>query len=378
MLDLEALGRKIKELRKRRGLTQETFANELNVSFQAVSNWERGIDSPDIDNLINIAKYFNVLVDELIRPQTDFLILGIDGGGTKTEFAISTLGGHILKKFIWDGSNPNDIGFEKSYEIIQGGINAALVEFPTVRAVFCGVAGMTTGNHAARMTEQLRVRYPSLKIEIRSDSANLFAMDDRCDMALISGTGAVVFVKKKNEYIRLGGWGYLFDDPGSAYSIGKDGIVLALSEEESFEAPSRVSQLLRKKLDAPSVWSGIDSFYKGGRSYIASLAHVVFDAYREGDAKAIAIVEKNVKHLAELINCGIQKHNARPMVIASGGIFEHYEDIMLSQMAKYTDARIVICKLPPVYGACRRAASLLQDELPNDFYDNFKRSYGGN
>ena len=107
------------------------------------------------------------------------------------------------------------------------------------------------------------------------------------------------------------------------------------------------------------------------------MAHVVFDAYSEGDPKAIAIVEKNAKHLGDLINCGIKKHNARPIVIASGGIFEHYEDIMLSQMAKYTEAEIVICKLPPVYGACRHTVCLLQDDIPNDFYENFKRSYGG-
>ena len=37
--------------------------------------------------------------------------LGIDGGGTKTEFAVSTVDGHVLRDFKRDGSNPNDIGF---------------------------------------------------------------------------------------------------------------------------------------------------------------------------------------------------------------------------------------------------------------------------
>ena len=377
MLDIEILGKRIKELRKKHGLTQATFANELNVSFQAVSNWERGIDPPDIDNLINIAKYFNVLIDELIRPQSDFLILGIDGGGTKTEFVVSTVDGHVLKHFIQNGSNPNDIGFEKSYEIIKSGLNVALTEFPTIRATFGGIAGMASGNYAARMTELLQKQYPSLKSEIAGDATNLFAMDERCNMAMISGTGSVVYVKKGNEYIRLGGWGYLFDDAGSAYSIGRDAVILALSEEETLEAPSRISQLLRKKLDAQTVWNGIDSLYKGGRPYIASLAQVVFDAYREGDSKAVSIVEHNAKYLGELLNCGVKKHNVNPIAIASGGVFEHHEEIMLSQIVKYTDAEIVVCKLPPVYGACRRAVSILQNDIPNEFYENFKRSYGG-
>ena len=43
MLDLNLIGRRIKELSKERGLTQSAFAEEMHVCFQAVSNWERGI-----------------------------------------------------------------------------------------------------------------------------------------------------------------------------------------------------------------------------------------------------------------------------------------------------------------------------------------------
>ena len=57
MLDINLLGNRIKELRKQRGLTQNAFADALHVSFQAVSNWERGIAPPELENLINIATY---------------------------------------------------------------------------------------------------------------------------------------------------------------------------------------------------------------------------------------------------------------------------------------------------------------------------------
>ena len=53
MLDIRTLGSRIKELRKERGLTQDAFAGAIHVSFQAVSNWERGIAPPEIENLIN-------------------------------------------------------------------------------------------------------------------------------------------------------------------------------------------------------------------------------------------------------------------------------------------------------------------------------------
>ena len=81
MFDVKMLGNRIKELRKQHGLTQNEFANMFDVSFQAVSNWERGIAPPDLENICRIALCFNILVDDLIRPCSEKLLLGIDGGG---------------------------------------------------------------------------------------------------------------------------------------------------------------------------------------------------------------------------------------------------------------------------------------------------------
>ena len=62
---------KIKELRKKKGLTQEELANSLNVSRQAITKWESGEGTPDIDNLRNIALFFHVSVDYLIDSKTE-------------------------------------------------------------------------------------------------------------------------------------------------------------------------------------------------------------------------------------------------------------------------------------------------------------------
>ena len=376
MLDIKTLGKNIKELRSQYGLTQTMFADAMHVSFQAVSNWERGIAPPDLDNLVNIAAYFNVLIDDLLRQQVGSLILGIDGGGTKTEFAVVTMDGHILKHFKRDGSNPNDIGFENAVELLQGGINDALLEYPSIRGVFCGLAGLASGNQLNRMTKQLQSKYPSLVVDVQNDSANLFAMDDESDIAVISGTGSVVFVKKETEYVRLGGWGYLFGDAGSAYGIGRDAIAQALWEEDTLEVPGMISQTLRNRLNVPDMWSAIGKVYEEGKPFIASLAQIVFDAYRQNDSQAYRIIDDNAKQLGELLNCGVKIHHATPRAIASGGIFEHYGDIILSHLKKYTDAEIVLCNLPPIYGACRQAHKLLQSCPPDCFYDNFKKTYG--
>lgn len=59
------LGEKIAYYRRLNTMTQEELARQLNVSAQAVSKWEQKITSPDIALLPEIAKLFNVSIDEL-------------------------------------------------------------------------------------------------------------------------------------------------------------------------------------------------------------------------------------------------------------------------------------------------------------------------
>lgn len=56
----------IKRLRKENNLTQEEMAKKLNVTRQAISNWENNRNLPDFEMIILIAKTFGVSLDELI------------------------------------------------------------------------------------------------------------------------------------------------------------------------------------------------------------------------------------------------------------------------------------------------------------------------
>lgn len=65
------IGKKIKQLRQYKGVTQEVLADTLNVSYQAVSKWENGSTSPDIGLLPAISAYFGVTIDDLFALGDD-------------------------------------------------------------------------------------------------------------------------------------------------------------------------------------------------------------------------------------------------------------------------------------------------------------------
>jgi transcriptional regulator with XRE-family HTH domain len=66
---MKDIGRKIAMFRKAKNLTQMELADLLNISFQAVSNWERGETMPDISKLPEIAQIFNASIDDIIGNQ---------------------------------------------------------------------------------------------------------------------------------------------------------------------------------------------------------------------------------------------------------------------------------------------------------------------
>lgn len=59
-------GTKIKKIRQDNNLTQQQLADKYNVTYQAVSKWENGINMPDITLIKQISKDFNVSIDELL------------------------------------------------------------------------------------------------------------------------------------------------------------------------------------------------------------------------------------------------------------------------------------------------------------------------
>jgi transcriptional regulator with XRE-family HTH domain len=72
-------------LRKKNGLSQEALAEKLGISRQAVSKWERGEASPDTDNLIQLAKLYQISLDEMLLLKTPAAADEEEASQTKTD-----------------------------------------------------------------------------------------------------------------------------------------------------------------------------------------------------------------------------------------------------------------------------------------------------
>ena len=64
-----AFGERLQEVRKRSGLTQEEFAEQLQVSRQSVSRWESGRGYPEMEKIIFICNRYGVTMDELFKEE---------------------------------------------------------------------------------------------------------------------------------------------------------------------------------------------------------------------------------------------------------------------------------------------------------------------
>ena len=65
---------KLKMLRKENNLTQEELAEKLNVSRQAITKWESGDGTPDIENLRQISILFNTTIDDLVKEDKNVIV----------------------------------------------------------------------------------------------------------------------------------------------------------------------------------------------------------------------------------------------------------------------------------------------------------------
>ena len=143
MLNLEVLKNNIRNFRVAKGLSQTELADILNISPQSVSKWECGISIPDIEKICLMSDIFNVSLDAFMGnlKEDKKIMIGVDGGGTKTEFILFDEDGNILERIVLGACNPNAVGIQNGYDILKQGINKLLCINSNVCAIIvfsCG------------------------------------------------------------------------------------------------------------------------------------------------------------------------------------------------------------------------------------------------
>lgn len=78
-----SMGKRIADLRKKKGLTQDQLAEQFSVSAQAVSKWENDISCPDIMMLPQLADFFHISIDELLRGRQEESVRMVPKGERK-------------------------------------------------------------------------------------------------------------------------------------------------------------------------------------------------------------------------------------------------------------------------------------------------------
>lgn len=372
MSDITRIGANIRAYREKMGLTQRGLADNVLVSFQAISAWERGLSIPDLENAVRLADYFGISVDALLREAGQDLFVGIHGDSTKTAFVLFENDGIVKNVVFQEGANPNDRDLEYSIGVLTRGLEQLLGNHVPA-AIFAGLAGASQENYRKAITGRLAERFHT-QVNVDWDAANVLSMgaDPGNSMAVVCGTGSCVFVRQGNEQYHYGGWGHLFDQAGAAYDVGKDALRCTLAAEDSLAQKNLLTDMVHENLGG-KVFDSISTIYKNGQPYIASFAELVLKAAKAGDSCAEQILRDNAKRLAQLISTAVSRHGMPKQIISVGNFLRN--DLYRSMVEQQAGVRLLMPDVPAVYGACIEALRSKNLPICDAFHQNFAESY---
>lgn len=348
-------------LRQRRcelGLTQKELGARLGYSEKTVSKWESGRSVCPSISLPELAVILKTDVNSLLTDESEGeYFLGIDGGGTKTDFVLADANGKILSHVTLGASNPNDIGMRATRELLAKGISEVIGDLPTSRiSAFFGIAGGTSGDNRDRLREFLsKYGFKSFDNGNDAECAVAAALGGGDGCVVIVGTGSAAFTQTDGALGRRGGFGYLFEEGGSGYAVGRDAVMHALRLEERGACVDKLTSLIRARLGKETVTECLSELYSGGKRLIASLAEEVVRAYKLGDESAEGILRENMRCVAGLIESSYEAFGeAARRVVLVGGLIAECESFLpyiINNLKDKDKYHVSVSKAPPYTGA---------------------------
>ena len=247
--------------------------------------------------------------------------LGIDAGGTKTEFLLTDENGNEIKRVFLGSANPLNSGAEKAQEILSTGISQVCegIKLSEV-SVFAGLAGGISGNNKVIISNFLSsFGFGAYGNGSDTDNALEAALNGEDGVVVIMGTGIVAFCQKNSERFRVGGWGYMIDKGGSGFSVGSDVLDAAFKDFDGRSNSGVIRQLVEKKINRP-LPEIIGDIYSEGAVSVAAFAPVAFEAYDMGDKDAEKILSRNAQEIAVLIRTCCEKIGKSDRIVLCGGM----------------------------------------------------------
>ena len=309
------------------------------------------------------------------------MYLGVDGGGTKTAFAIISDEGQLLAGTVAGSSYYPEIGLAAVREVVESGVHAVLaaagLHRSAIKHAFFGLPTYGEDLHA----DEVLANLPSVVFEpgrytVGNDMVCSWAGALACadGVSVIAGTGSIAYGEFAGRQARSGGWGEIFGDEGSAYWIAREGLTLFARMSDGRTPPGPLHALVRqhyaleRDLDLAGKINGMTT---AERSSIARLARLVADAAEAGDSEARAIYGRAGVELADIVIAtrsllGVPAELTLP-ISYTGGVFQT-RALVLAPFAAALGAAgsfdIQAPRLEPVVGAALYAARRAGSALP--------------
>jgi glucosamine kinase len=299
-----------------------------------------------------------------------FIVVGVDGGGSKTRVIVADEHGTQLGEVVGPASAVRPGQAEHSAEVIAEAVRDALASCEmshVVPKVLCvGVAGAAREPERQGLWQALASRELAEEIVVHPDFS--VALDDAFGegpgVLLISGTGSVAFGRSPSGVIaRCGGWGPVCGDEGSGAWIGRRALSVVTASADGREPETSLigAVLTAAQVNEPQeliAWAASAS-----PALLASLAPVVTSVAESGDLRANAIlslaVEELVLHVRTLARQLFGDERAATPVALTGGMLRRGSTLRkrLEHRLKSAvpGAQVQSAEVNPARGAVRSA-----------------------
>jgi glucosamine kinase len=258
------------------------------------------------------------------------LVVGVDGGGTKTRVLLADLDGRALARV--EGPATALVPGEEraSAEIIIALVQEAMasVERRESRPATCvvGVAGGGQERAAQALWSALASSRLADDVNVVSDAEIALddAFGDSAGVLLVSGTGSVAFARAPDGHIeRCGGWGPYMGDEGSGAWIGRRALSVVTAAQDGREPDTALIGAVLTALEVESLEQIIPWAAEATPGEFATLAPIVVQVASQGDLRANALVslavEELVLHVRTLARrCFSDERAAVPVACAGG------------------------------------------------------------